>query len=54
MQRGRDFFEGSLQDESRNESEYQEALCVLCKMLRLEGEEVAFLECALKAVATMP
>jgi len=50
----RDFFEGSLQDENRNESEYQEALCVLCKTLRLEGEEAAFLECALKAVATMP
>lgn len=50
----REFFEESIRDERRSESEYQEALCILCKTLRLAGDEVAFLECALKGVATMP
>ncbi len=50
----REFFEESIRDERRSESEYQEALCILCKTLRLAGNELAFLECALKGVATMP
>lgn len=50
----KDFFMNSLTDESRTEAECQEALCVLCKALRLEGEEVAFLQYALKGVATLP
>ena len=50
----RDFFEESMKDESRSEGEWQEALCILCRTLRLTGEDVAFLECALKGVATMP
>lgn len=50
----RDFFEKSLRDDSRNETECQEALCVLCKTLRLSGEETLFLEYALKGISTMP
>lgn len=50
----KDFFEQSIRDAKRGEDECQEALCVLCKALRLEGDEVSFLQYALKAVSTMP
>ncbi len=50
----REFFEKSIKDDSRNETECQEALCVLCKTLRLSGEETLFLEYALKGISTMP
>ncbi len=48
------FFLESMQEETRGQQEYQEALCVLTKCYRLTENEVAFLEMALNAVATMP
>lgn len=50
----KNFFKNSMEDPGRDEDEYQEALCVLCKTLRFEGDEIAFLQLALKGVSTMP
>lgn len=52
--RSSEFFRKSMEDPARDEDEYQEALCVLAKAMRLQGAEVEFLELALKGVSTMP
>lgn len=48
------FFLESMKDEKRDADEWQEAVCVLCKYYRLEGEYDKFLELVLKGIANYP